>query len=130
MEGLVGWLKHDLAPALLARDHRGPTWRNGRAVGLPTWFGKTITTEMAWGHMELPGTPPPSFLTGKGQVFTKAGAIRMLGNGVPYDMGCHVARAVCLALGMPDPGRVVRDPAGAIFTPQTPHAGEVAPGQP
>ena len=64
---------------------------------------------------DMKGWRPPTFSVKSQKYFTKEGAIRLLGNGVPYDMGLHVARAVCLALGMPDPGSVVRQPDQTLF---------------
>jgi hypothetical protein len=112
MEGLPGWQKHDLQPALLASDSAGPGGK--RAMGINAWTGKVVSLSTAWAHMGLPGNPPENW--NDGSMFTKAGAIRLLGNGVPYDMGRHVARAVCLALGMADPGRVVREPDNSLFS--------------
>lgn len=124
-EGIPGWLKHELQPALLATDGKSHL-RSGKQAGIDAangvpampsgvtgWNGSTITVDMAWAAQELPGAPPDLWING--EFLRKAGAIRLLGNGVPFDMGCHVARAVSLALGLGDPGSVVRWPEHAMF---------------
>lgn len=115
-EGLSGWLKHELQPALLATDgksHLKSATSERRASGVTGWWGGPLTVEIAWAAQELPGTPPE--LWTNALLYTKAGAIRLLGNGVPFDMASHVARAVSIAVVGKELNSVVRWPDHSLL---------------